>query len=297
MSATAAKSVYTRTSLRISTMTATNNGLSFDLPKLFKLVPNIIIPLWWPGEGILKFEHKAEVVGESHRDALTNRKITKKSFFNQSTLVVRRWVSDERGWKEVNIKLFGNGSVQMTGIHSEEFASETLSWLIKECEKLPESPFNSPPTVNKMNVQMINSDFSLGVPLQSEIIHAILRDNYGLFSIFEKTLYQGVDTKYFYNKKRPAGADAGICGCESQCKGQGNGDGEGQCKRITISIFQTGNIIITGARNMEQINEAYDYINKVFDKHAKEIVLPPPPPPVEEAPAPKVTIKRKKAAL
>jgi hypothetical protein len=128
-------------------------------------------------------------------------------------------------------------------------------------------------------------------------LHAILRDNYGLFSIFEKTLYQGIDTKYFYNKKRPAGTDAGICGCESQCKGQGNGDGEGQCKRITISIFQTGNIIITGARNMEQINEAYDYINKVFDKHAKEIVLPPPPPPVEEAPAPKVTIKRKKAAL
>lgn len=289
-----AKSVYTRTALRISTMTATNNGLSFDLPKLFKLVPNIIIPLWWPGEGILKFEHKAEVVGESHRDALTNRKITKKSFFNQSTLVVRRWVSDERGWKEVNIKLFGNGSVQMTGIHSEEFASETLQWLIKECEKLPETPFNSPPVVNRMNVQMINSDFSLGVPLQSEVIHAILRDTYGLFSIFEKTLYQGVDTKYFYNKKHVPGGEPGICNCETQCKGQGNGDGLGQCKRITISIFQTGNIIITGARNMEQINEAYDYINKVFDKHAKEIVLPSPPPVEIEAPV-KVTIKRKKA--
>jgi TATA-box binding protein (TBP) (component of TFIID and TFIIIB) len=292
------KTVYNRTQLYISTMTATNNGLSFDLPKLFKLVPNILIPLWWPGEGILKFEHKAEVVGESQREALTNRKITKKSFFNQSTLVVRRWVSNERGWKEVNIKLFGNGSVQMTGIHSEEFAEETLRWLIKECEKLPETPFNSPPVVNKMNVQMINSNYTLGVPLQSETIHAILRDNYGLFSIFEKTLYQGVDTKYFYNKKRVHGTEPGICGCEIQCKGQGNGEGEGQCKRITIAIFQTGNIIITGARNMDQINEAYDYINKIFDKHAKEIVLLPPPPietpKEEEQPAPKVTIKRKK---
>ena len=45
---------------------------------------------------------------------------------------------------------------------------------------------------------------------------------------------------------------------------------------------------------MEQINEAYDYINKVFDKHAKEIVLPSPPPVEIEAPV-KVTIKRKKA--
>lgn len=264
-------------------MTATNNGLSFDLPKLFRLVPQILIPLWWPGQGILKFEHRAEVVGESHRDALTNRKITKKSFFNQSTLVVRRFVSKERGFKEVNIKLFGNGSVQMTGIHSEEFAEATLKWLITECAKLSETPFTVPPTVNKMNVQMINSDFSLGTPLHSEIIHAILRDNYNLFSIFEKTLYQGVDTKYYYNCKHDHTKNKpGICNCPILCTGQGNGDGEGQCKRITISIFQTGNIIITGARNMDQINEAYEFINKVFDKHEKQIVLVVPAPQVVE---------------
>ncbi len=282
--AAAPTSIYKRTSLRISTMTATNNGLSFDLPKLFRLVPQILIPLWWPGEGILKFEHRAEVVGESHRDALTHRKITNKSFFNQSTLVVRRWVNDQRGWKEVNIKLFGNGSVQMTGIHSEEFASETLEWLIRECARLSESPFTVPPKVNKMNVQMINSDFSIGTPLHSEIIHAILRDRYMLFSIFEKTLYQGVDTKYYYNIKRAPTTLPGTCGCTTLCNGQGNGDGDGQCKRITISIFQTGNIIITGARNMEQINEAYDFINVVFDRHENEIVLRPVVAP-ETAPA------------
>ncbi len=297
-------SIFKRTPLRISTMTATNNGLSFDLPKLFRLVPQILIPLWWPGEGILKFEHRAEVVGESHRDALTHRKITNKSFFNQSTLVVRRWVNSQRGWKEVNIKLFGNGSVQMTGIHSEEFASETLHWLIKECNRLSETPFNVTPVVNKMNVQMINSDFSLGVSLHSEAIHAILRDRYGLFSMFEKTLYQGVDTKYYYNIKRnPKSTAPGTCGCSKLCSGQGNGDGEEQCKRITISIFQTGNIIITGARNMDQINEAYEFINTVFDKHEADIVLLPAPPmatpvkPVETTPpAPKKASRKTKAA-
>lgn len=267
-------SIYKRTPLRVSTMTATNNGLAFDRSKLMKLLPEILIPLWWPGEGIVKFEHSAEVIGESHRDALTNRKITNKSFFNQSTLVVRRKVPS--GYKEVNIKLFGNGSVQMTGINSEEFATATLEWLIAECAKLSETPFLKPPTVNKMNIQMINSDFSIGTPIQSEAIHAILRDRYNLFSIFEKTLYQGVDTKYFYNTARDPEAPAGICDCPTLCSGQGNGHGPGECKRITISIFQTGNIIITGARNMAQINEAYEYINKVFDAHESEIILPTP---------------------
>jgi TATA-box binding protein (TBP) (component of TFIID and TFIIIB) len=266
-------------------MTATNNGLAFDLAKLFRLVPEILIPLWWPGQGIVKFEHRADVIGESHRDALTNRKITNKSFFNQSTLVVRRAVRvggmlpSANMFKEVNIKLFGNGSVQMTGINSEEFARETLEWLINECAKLSETPFMKPPAVNKMNIQMINSDFSIGVPIHSEAIHAILRDRYSLFSIFEKTLYQGVDTKYFYNTARDQEADPGVCDCPTHCSGQGTGHGAGECKRITISIFQTGNIIITGARNMDQINEAHEFINRVFDRHEAEFVLAPAPPP------------------
>lgn len=293
-------SVYKRTALRVSTMTATNNGLAFDRNKLMTLLPQILIPLWWPGEGIVKFEHSTDVIGESHRDALTNRKITNKSFFNQSTLVVRRAVgvaaslsaggvmvstaaaepvgsmTPTKGFKEVNIKLFGNGSVQMTGINSEEFARETLEWLIAECAKLSESPFTKPPVVNKMNIQMINSDFSIGTPIQSEAIHAILRDRYNLFSIFEKTLYQGVDTKYFYNTERDPEAQVGVCDCPTLCSGQGDGHGPGQCKRITISIFQTGNIIITGARNMAQINEAYEFINRIFDAHESEIILPQP---------------------
>lgn len=199
-------------------------------------------------------------------------------------------------FKEVNIKLFGNGSVQMTGINSEEFARETLEWLIAECAKLSETPFMKPPVVNKMNIQMINSDFSIGVPIHSEAIHAILRDRYSLFSIFEKTLYQGVDTKYFYNTARDPAADPGVCDCPTHCSGQGTGHGAGECKRITISIFQTGNIIITGARNMDQINEAYEFINRVFDMHEVEFVLAPAPPPPEPTIKP-LKVRRAKARI
>jgi hypothetical protein len=185
----------------------------------------------------------------------------------------------------------------MTGINSEDFARETLEWLIAECTKLTESPFTKPPQVNKMNIQMINSDFSLGTHLQNEIIHQILRDNYNLFSTFEKTLYQGVDTKYYYNTARPADAAPGICHCEKLCTGQGLGNAPGECKRITISIFQTGNIIITGARHMDQINEAYDFINRVFDAHEKEIVLPAAPPAPEPEQTPVIRRRTKRVAV
>ena len=69
--------------------------------------------------------------------------------------------------------------------------------------------------------------------------------------------------------------------CPNPCEGTGSGEAIGDCKRITISPFQTGRIIITGARSLEQIEEAYRFMNEVFIKHAKEIVrvsvLPPQP--------------------
>jgi hypothetical protein len=75
--------------------------------------------------------------------------------------------------------------------------------------------------------------------------------------------------------------------CPNPCEGTGSGEAIGDCKRITISPFQTGRIIITGARSLEQIEEAYRFMNEVFIKHAKEIVrvsvLPPQPEGLAEA--------------
>jgi TATA-box binding protein (TBP) (component of TFIID and TFIIIB) len=262
-------------------MVATANfNTTLDLNQLFADISAILIPLWWPGEGILKFEHRENVIGQSHRDALTKRKISNKCFYNQSTLVVRRAVrtpgSAAQGWKEVNLKLFSNGSVQMTGIASEEFATETLHWLLREIERLPRSPFGGEPSVVKFNIQLINSDFSVGVPLRRDKLHEIITRRYGIFSILESTIYQGVNTKYYYNEKSDK-SRPGQCTCTEFCKGQGQGDGEGNCKKITISFFQTGNIIITGARHMAQINEAYEFVNRFLDAHAAEIIRPLPP--------------------
>lgn len=264
-------SMYKRTPLRISTMVATAHfGTTLNLNQLFTDITPILIPLWYADQGILKFEHRDQVVGESHRDALTKRRISKDSFFNQSTLVVRRSVP-AGGWKEVNLKLFANGGVQMTGIISEEFARETLTWIIAELGRLERSPFAEPAVVQRFNVQLVNSDYSVGCSLRRDRLHEILTTQYGIFSLFESTIYQGVNTKYYHNVKGDT-TRPGQCACKTICKGQGTGDGEGQCKRITMSIFQTGNIIITGARNMEQIMIAYEFLNKVLDKHAGEII-------------------------
>ena len=217
--------------LRISTMVTTcHAGCGIKLQRLFESFPLWAIPFGYPGEGFLKMEYEKKVIGSSTRDILTKRKVTEKTFFNQATLVVRKKVSDERGYKEVNIKLFANGGIQMTGVPSTEFSQATIQYVIadikaKDPEVFADNGVNA--GMIKYRVQLINSDYSINRQIYQEKLHKILSNVYNLFSSHESTIYQGVNTKYYYNKQgnklRP-----GICDCKSGCTGQGSGDGDGQ---------------------------------------------------------------------
>jgi hypothetical protein len=110
-----------------------------------------------------------------------------------------------------------------------------------------------------------------------------------LHSSYESAIYQGVKTKYFYNAQRPEHCPPGLCPCAKLCKGSGDGSKIGECKKITISPFQTGQVIITGARTIEQIQEGYAFIKDVFTTHAstilrKQYVLPKQEGAVEKQP-------------
>jgi len=260
--------------LRISTTTVTSNwGLPIQLDVLFDQLKGQLIPIGVPDVGILKFEHKKEVHGACYKDLFTNRKATDKPFYNQSTLILRRPFGD--GFKEVNMKLFGNGGIQMTGVPCGEFAVSAVQWLLEVIKTLARSPFTggaTPPATMKVDTSLINTDYSLNYDIQQDNLHRLFIEKYNLFSMLEKTIYQGVNTKFFYNTNNKS---SGVCACTGGafCKGQGNGNGNGECKRITMSIFRTGKIIITGARTMDQIQAAYEFLNGVFREHAATVLI------------------------
>jgi hypothetical protein len=171
--------------------------------------------------------------------------VVKKAFFNQATLVVRREVSPLY-WKEINVKIFKNGGIQMTGIRSSEMAQETITWLLHHiqthCATVP--LFDGTLNVHKFQVHLINSDFSIGAPIRRDILHTLLTNTYRLPCLYETTVYQGVKTKYFFNEAPVRPGEEGRCTCATMCEGNGTGSGVNQCKKITISPFQTGQVII-----------------------------------------------------
>ena len=127
--------------------------------------------------------------------------------------------------------------------------------------------------VRKYSIVLINSDYKAGFEIRRDILHQILVNKYSIFSSFEPCIYPGVNTKFFWNINYLDDTNMipGKCVCSKLCNGKGRGNGNGDCKQITISIFQSGSVIITGARSMEQINCAYKFINNVFKTHYNSI--------------------------
>lgn len=186
------------------------------------------------------------------------KKKTKKSFYNQVTVKV----NTKSKQKPLNVKLFKNGSIQVTGCKSWKNIVEAFAVLDHELKKVKavidprepnkvvEKPFVSDPdnldfgNVKDMNIRMINSNFDVGFKVNREMLYKILLTEKTPCN-FEPCVHACVNIKYNYKDQ----------------------------KDISIFVFESGSIIITGANNKEQINEAYEFITKKLYEHYHKIVV------------------------
>jgi len=195
-------------------------------------------------------------------------------FYNSCSIIVK--ASNEA--KCVNIKLFNNGKITLTGAKNESdgyFAScVLLEELKKEKDIFPdltsETEILNLSIVN-YKITMINSDYNTNFKIDLIKLLNILNNNEkNLFTKFNPEKYRGLIIGYYWNTEKIS--QDGICLCKTKCNGKGIGTGDGKCKKITISIFKSGSVIITGGRLIKQIEDAYKLINNIFKKYYHNII-------------------------
>ena len=207
-----------------------------------------------------------------------------KRFNNQVTVILKMWESNVLVY--VNVKVFKNGNIQMTGLKDIDQGPRVIDHIIKQINDIygkgyqqVVATFDQIMNLN-YRIRLINSDFRIGLEIKRDKLNKLIQSTYLVFSSFEPCIYPGVKIQYFWNGETDAAYD-GRCKCEGVCRGKGCGLGEGQCKKITIAAFQSGCIIITGAQNYKQIEDAYEFICKVVKDNRDDIekIMPPMPPP------------------
>lgn len=251
-----------------------------------------------------------------------NIKKNNRPFFNQATIIVKL-----NPLKNINIKIFSNGKIQMTGVKKKADGEEALNLILEKLKKtngiipikylldsqlikyyleltdkqyIDESFYelnkdNKPILlreelykiiyekqgedigiyaesiedlsvikIENIDIVLINSDFNINFKIKRNNLFSILSKEYNIVTRYEPGIYPGVNSKYYWNKDYVGYEYEGKCYCTKKCIGKGKGNGNGDCKKITIAAFQSGSVIITGAREILHIEKAQTFINRVF---------------------------------
>lgn len=209
---------------------------------------------------------------------------------HQVTVIYRTPPQAGRPAEFHNIKVFHNGNVQLTGVKSLDAGRLAVSHIalmvmqiaLRHPDILPLGLVNAPPRAANFRACLINSDFRAGYVLRRDRLYALLSGpEYNVQCVFE-TYYPGVKAQFMWNASKALdvrGQD-GVCRCGAPCSGKGDGSIAGACRKITMSVFQSGCCIITGAHAYEQLEDAYAFMTAVFVRHHALLARPASHPPL-----------------
>lgn len=170
-------------------------------------------------------------IGISKKDILSKTNKEKSAFYNCYVIVLRIKFNDI--FKEVHIKIFNTGKIEIPGIQSDEMLEHVKIELILLLKKIePNIEFN-----NKLSRDiLINSNFNCGFYINREKLYEILRNKYKINAVYDPCSYPGIRCIYNINN----------------------------ATKISYMIFRTGSILIVGKCNKDQLLIVYEYIKTIL---------------------------------
>lgn len=151
--------------------------------------------------------------------------------------------SAEQPSRKVAIKVFSNLSLHITGVKTINDAIE-ITKPIWECLALYMSiqEFD----MSEFQIQMINSNFSINKSLDLQKMKSTMECSCHHMIVHNKETHPGLVVKF---------------------------QSEQSNQKVTIIVFTSGNIIITGAKNATDLYEAYCFITNFIDNNFDKVEL------------------------
>jgi TATA-box binding protein (TBP) (component of TFIID and TFIIIB) len=183
-------------------------------------------------------------------------KVKKKKDNFQNQVSVRIRIRRDR---YIHVKLFNNGSMQVAGCKSVSNLVEVMTILCKKLltykfaydtvlKKTIKKVYVSSPNfvvvsrITELSIRLINTSFHVGFMIDRVPLYTLLLEK-GYGTTYDPMSHAGINLKY-------------VIGADS----------------ISILIFESGSIIITGLKNKIQMFDAYEFIIKLLYENFSIIV-------------------------
>lgn len=257
------------TAIKISNLTLTSKITGISSPLNLKQFYEKV-PLKEGGIVYIKYLDTIRSImkKKSKRNKDETEPVKKKKF---KSIFLKVNIMDE---KNITFQVFDNSSLHITGSRDiDNDAIGAIKKLIQIFEEVNEENqfYEKEEDLNyePIEIQSINSNFYSNFTIDLDNLDQILKHNfekknsigkYILSPSFEKTNYPGINLKIgnIDEETTPYKTKKGMVKIK---------------RRITLLIFSTGKILITGANKHEYIDFAYNFINNIFKKFYKYVHL------------------------
>lgn len=198
------------------------------LPTVIKILNQIDNP-----SGRVQFKDIRKVdIGISKNDVIKVKNKDKSAFYNCFVFIYR--IKVDGRFKEIHIKLFNSGKIEIPGIQDESMVDIIVDYVIS----LLQPHYQDETIVEKRELRetiLINSNFKCNYFINRDKLFNILKTKYNIKCSYDPCSYPGIQCKY----KLP-GVD------------------------VSFMIFRTGSVLIVGKCNDDELFRIYEFIKQIF---------------------------------
>lgn len=208
-------------------------------------------------EGRIKFKDIRKIsVGLCKKDILSYRTKKKSAFYNCFVVILR--LKHNNVFKELHVKVFNTGKLEIPGIQSDDLLKKVLDLLVEVLSPIVDKPLSF--IDDKNETVLINSNFNCGFYINREKLYQILKYKYHINSGYDPCSYPGIQCKFYYDTKIKKQTGHQPMDVKQMTSTQ---------SKISFMIFRTGSVLIVGKCNEIVLNEVYQFIkNLLVEEHA-----------------------------
>lgn len=213
-------------------------------------------------DGRSKFKDIRKVsIGICKKDITSYRCKRKSAFYNCFVVILR--LLHNNVYKEIHVKVFNTGKLEIPGIQDSTILNKVLNLLVEILTPLVVLDAAAEPLKfldHKSETVMINSNFSCGYYINREKMYKVLKYKYKINSNFDPCSYPGIQCEFYHD---PA--------LEIQNGVQPPILSGTAINKISFMIFRTGSVLIVGKCSEEMLYEIYDFLCQMFETNYDEI--------------------------
>ena len=226
--------------------------------------------------GRIKFKDIRKItIGISKKDILSYRSKKKQAFYNCFVMILRLKIKES--YKEIHVKVFNTGKLEIPGIQSEEIFEVVLKHIVDYLQPLMKEELSY---TKGSDTILINSNFNCGFYINRDKLTDILKYKYNIECFYDPCQYPGIQCKIKINK-----TDDTISTNEIKSdlfeekekpekkKKQLSSEIKSHKKNNEISfmIFRTGSILIVGKCNEVILFKIYEFLKNILKEEYQEI--------------------------